>query len=270
MTGSPVSGTPSTWGSRSAGRARHASALLALALLVVCLRSSAQEQVAAVWKERELAFPYRSSTAVYGCRALEGRVAQILRAVGARDDLRVAANDCSEFVAPPGSPMDDSLLTGGNVRQQYVHLHVRLMMPVEVTPEVLDEMKRDKSRRELVSRVTGNPAPRFDDPIVFAAQWQPVTLSDETIGLEPEECELLEQMSATAFRQLGVRVVRRGSSCDPRRVSRFSPEIVVEALVATPFATGQTPQAGEGDADPQAPAASDDAPAEPASGETPE
>ena len=42
------------------------------------------------------------------------------------------------------------------------------MMPAQVTPELLKEIEKDKSRRELVSRVTGNPAAAFNDPAARA------------------------------------------------------------------------------------------------------
>ena len=138
---------------------------------------------------------------------------------------------------------------------------VRLMMPTEVTPDVLAELKKDKARRELISHATGNPAPRFNDPVLFSAQWQPVTLSHETIGLAPEECELLDLMSSSVFRELGVRVVRKRYSCEPDRVSHIPPVLVAEALLPTPYVTGspgQAPLKGEEGADPSAPAGSDD------------
>lgn len=279
MNAIPTPGTPRTSRSETADRIRRATALLALTLLATSVQGAAQEQVAAVWKARKLSFSYGSYTTIYSCSALAGRVASILRAVGARDDIKVEVNDCSESITPPvpgiydpaggntWKPVSDSTLDRRTDRQQFVHVNVRLMVPVEVTPEVLDELKRDKSRRELVSRITGNPAARFNDPILFPAQWQPVTLSHKTIGLSAEECELLEQMSASVFRQLGVREVSRGFSCDPDRVSRIPPVLVVETFLPTPFGSDdakQTPAAGDDDADPSAPSGSDDEPAEPA------
>ena len=214
---------------------------------------AAQEPIAAVWKEQRLNFLYSSATTVYSCSALAGRVSSILRAVGARDDVKVTVNDCSNSGVPTdiglnsdrgsvNASIDTSVNRSGAVSDRYyerridrlqtMHVYVRLMMPTEVTPDVLTELKKDKSRRELISHVTGNPAPRFNDPVLFSAQWQPVTLSSKTIGLEPEECELLDQMSSSVFRELGVRVVRKRYSCDPDRVSHIAPELVAEALLA--------------------------------------
>jgi hypothetical protein len=265
------------------------AALLTLALLAVTGQGTAQEPVAAVWKERTLFFPYRSAVVVYTCSALEDRVARILRGVGARPDLEVRVSNCSESIPLSDPPMSDSgswgadgvgswgtlepttnrSLTRRTEPQQVVNVRVSLMMPVEVTPEVLEELKKDRSRRELVSRVTGDPAARFADPIPFTAQRQLVTLSRKTIGLEPEECELLDQMSASGFRELGIRVVRRGFVCDPSRISRIAPELEVEALIVTSFESSTAHPAPPHPA-PELPPPGQPAPAQPPSETAPE
>jgi hypothetical protein len=273
-------------------RVRRASALLPLALLVMSVHLAAQgQQTAAVLKLQEVDFFYRSSVAVFSCTDIEGRVASILRYLGARDDIKVRVNGCDSVVTPTDEPLDstweDPSSSGtwqspssrwqtssdrfGYRRpghEQSAHVRVRLMMPVEMTPEVLAEMEKDKSRRELVSRVTGNPAANLNDPIVFPAHRQLVTLSRRTIDLEPIECELLEQMSTSVFRELGIRVVDRGPHCDRREVSRMPPQLTVEALMpvmpTTPQLPQLTPAEGESDPDPSAPAASDTESAEPA------
>ena len=141
------------------------------------------------------------------------------------------------------------------------------MLPVQVDSKVLAEMERDKSRRELISRVTGNPAAGMNEPIVFPAHRQNVTLSRNTIDLEPEECELLEQMSRSVFRKLDMRVVGGGPRCDRNQISRIAPQVTVEALMPI-FPTGPTlaPEAPESDPEASAPAesapASESAPAE--------
>ena len=276
--------SPSTPGSDTDHAVLRAAALLSLILLIVGPPATADESKAAVWKVTEVGFSYRSSVAVYSCSALRDRVTSILRAIGARDDVDVKVTNCDSFEVPtigpsqePGgvwrTPSDsvlsrtDSTLNRRTDRGQLAGVRVRLMMPTEVTPEILAEIDRDKSRRELVSRVTGNPAAALNDPVVFPAQRQTITLSHRSIGLEPEECELLDQISAGVFRQLGVRVVRRNFTCDRNHVSRIAPELTVEAFVGVPFGIGtpvQPPAAGENNPDPTTPAASDPKPAEPA------
>jgi hypothetical protein len=244
-------------------------ALLVLTLLPTCAPAAAPEPVAAVWKEHQLSFYYTSFAAAYPCHVLRSRIARVLNAVGARPDLHVTLTDCdSPVVEPtvadgdgtgwpqnrpgswPGDPSSVSTRDGtswpqsrstsmyGAYRrsepQQVVDVRVHLSMPTEMTPEVIAELKADRKRRELITRVTGDPLPLFDDPIVFTAQRQVVTLSHETTGLERADCELLDQMATTVFRTLGVRVLRRGYVCDRSWVSRIYPALDVEALLPVP------------------------------------
>ena len=96
---------------------------------------------------------------------------------------------------------------GAEEQEQPAHIRARFVFPSVVTPEVLAELDRDKSRRELVSRVTGNAAATQNSPVIFPAKRQLITLSHETIGISPTECELLEQMSGF-FKTIDVKVVK--------------------------------------------------------------
>jgi hypothetical protein len=219
-------------------------------------------QVPAVLKSHEVDFIYRSTTTQLACDQLRNRVANVLRAVGARDDVQVTAHECNAFMAP--DPRSRPSQSGPNVggtfdprssgdltnpmmdrttdrmrmtrsdrfdryRSQTTPVHIRLMLPVVATSEVVEEAERDKSRRALISRVTGNPSAALDDPIFFPAERREVTLSHETLELEPMDCELLEQMSRTVFRELDLKVTSQTFSCDPR--SYMKPHLTVEALL---------------------------------------
>ena len=75
---------------------------------------------------------------------------------------------------------------------------------------------------------------RLNDPVIFEARRQEVTLSQKTIKLRAEDCELLDQMSNSVLRRLNVKVVRRSFSCGPRdAISRIPPTLVAEALLPT-------------------------------------
>lgn len=269
-------------------RGRPAVAWLTLAALLLGTQVAAQEQTAAperkaaVLKVHEVSFFYRSRVAPLSCSDLEGRVSMILRALGARDDVNVNATGCDTVVTSLDDPMDasampndrwqtpsdryrnpsdrwqtssDPLRNHGARREQSSHIRVRAMMPIEVTPEVLEEIRKDKSRRELVSRLTRNPAASLDDPILFPAQRREVTLSKRTIDVEPGDCELLQQMSSSVFRQLHMRVVR-GANCDRDEISRIPPQITVETLMPIFENPQPAPAVGSGEPDPGAPGAS--------------
>lgn len=245
--------------------------------------SEESKPITAVYKAQEVSFQYSSSRQVYACHELENRVANILLAVGARDDINVSARNCDGALIPEdpsmdpmserdrmgtrtdtwdrGRPYTGSTFNSGSNRGQTAQVRVRLMMPVEVTPEIFAELERDKSRRELVSRVTRNPA-AANDPIVFAARRQEVTLSNRTIRLQPEDCSLLEQMHVNVFRKLGVRVLRKNFSCGPRESSsRIAPQLTVETLMPT---GALLPMPDPEKMKKSGSAASDDAKAEPA------
>jgi hypothetical protein len=211
-------------------------------------------QVPAVLKAREAQFVYRSSSRLLTCEQVRNRVAVILRAVGARQDVQVRANECEAFIDPTQmttpsrtdtttrSPWDASSRsestfdrihpsTTDRNRTQSTPVHIELMMPVPVTAEILSQVDQDKARRELVSRVTGNPGAAMDDPIFFAAERRPVTLSYDTIRIESIDCELLEQMTQTVFRELDLKVTSQPLSCDKRQRSALRPQLTVEALL---------------------------------------
>lgn len=253
---------------------RALSALLLLATATVIAQGQTEQQqlgqeqatglppgqVPAVLRMREVDFIYRSSTNLLSCDDLRRHISVVLRAVGARDDVQVTANECESFIAPdptsapsrsgpsvsgtfdrqPG--WDPSSRTTGAMdrmrtsrtdryRAQTTPVRIQLMMPAVVTPEILGEIDKDKSRRQLISRVTNNPAVALDDAILFAAERREVTLSHDTIDLEAVDCELLEQMVPSVFRELDLKVTGQTLACDPRQRSHFLPRLVVEALL---------------------------------------
>jgi hypothetical protein len=217
-----------------------ARVLLATSALAMSSAALAQEQVAAVLKTQEIRFVYHSVANVFACDELRRNVSAILRALGARDDVQVRIHDCEIVVIPDDTspPWDrsdrdypaDIFRDRDFDQRQTSTVRVQVMFPVEATPQVMAEIEKDKSRRDLISRVTGDPAAALNDPIVFPAERKQVTLSQSTIRLRPEHCELLEQMIPTVFRELGIKVVRKQLSCDRYGRSRFAPKLTVEVL----------------------------------------
>jgi hypothetical protein len=218
---------------------------------------AAQEPVTAVLKMRESDFIYRSQLYYMSCDDLRNGVAVILRALGARDDVQVRVSNCTMGGVP------DLVLSGGGVPQsqsqsgstwdnnwdrssrqqspmermrnetpqQSTPIHIWAMMPVPADSKVMKEMEQDKSRRELISRVTGNMNVAMNDPILFAATRQQVTLSRDTIKLGPEHCQLLDQMITHVFRDFDLKAVRKNLSCDPHQKSNLPPSVTVDALL---------------------------------------
>lgn len=236
--------------SRSAVASLVAVASLATGMEALAAEEPAQQEaIGAALKLKEVDFVYRSSRNYLPCDELRNGVAVILRALGARDDVQVTATHCSWSQIPDATITNDSDSSWnqnwdrstrqqspmermrGETTNQSTPLHIRVMLPVPANKKVLKEMEQDKARRELISRVTGNAAVALNDPILFAATRQQVTLSHDTIKLEPEHCELLDQMISGVFRRLDMKVVRKSISCDPHQRSNFAPSATVETLL---------------------------------------
>ena len=236
------------------------ASLVAIASLGVACDAMAEQQpgtdesVTAVLKMRESDFVYRSQLYNMSCDELRNGVAVILRAVGARDDVQVRVSNCNYGGAPemvlgggtqsqtPGSTWDNNW--DRSTRQQSpmdrmrsetptinIPVHIWAMMPVPADSKVMKEMEKDKARRELISKVTGNMNAAMNDPILFAAKRQQVTLSHDTIKLEPEHCQLLDQMITHVFRDFDLKAVHKNLSCDPHQKSNFPPSATVDALL---------------------------------------
>lgn len=234
--------------------------LLSAAAVMLTGTTLADEPVTAVYKVQEVSFQYRLPRYSQPCHDLQARVANILLAIGARDDIKVDVRNCDAYMIGDDDMMDplpgrssdpfnradpfersndpfnrssSTFRNPASERRQSAQIRIRLQMPVEMTPAVMKEVEKDKSRRELISRVTRNPGAAMNDPILFEAQRREVTLSSKTVRLKPEDCELLEQMSSQVFRKLDVKVTRRTASCGPGDSSRIPPQMDVEALLPT-------------------------------------
>jgi len=240
--------TPSRRSTRNGSASLLAIASLAVACEAMGTEAAEQEPVTAVLKMRESDFVYRSSLNYMTCDQLRNGVAVILRALGARDDVQVRLSNCGVNGVPDLTVSDGSQQWNNqwdrSTRQQSpmermrnetprqsTPVHIWAMMPVPADSKVMKEMEKDKARRELVSRVTGNMNVAMNDPILFTATRQQVTLSRETIKLGPEHCELLDQMITHVFRDFDLKAVRKNTSCDRYQRSNFPPQVTVEALL---------------------------------------
>ena len=224
---------------------RHfAILLLASSSLALSGTARAEEpkQVAAVFKLREVHFVYRTVVNFLACDELRRDVAILLRAMGARDDVQVRVNNCELMLTPDQQAsargwdrfhperLPDPTRTFDEDQQQFSTVLVEAMFPIEATPDVMKEIDKDKSRRDLISRVTGDPTAAHNDPIMFPAERKEITLSQGTLRLRPEHCELLEQMLPSLARQLDIKVIGKALSCDRFGRSQFAPKVTVEVL----------------------------------------
>ena len=214
---------------------------LALSSALAQQAAAPVQSTTALWKEQEITFAYSSRTSIYSCGALESRVESMLRAVGA-DQVKVSATGCSNFLfssdlpsqRPGASTSVEQRFARRNQFSQTAFVRIRFRSPIEATPDAIAELEKSKGYRELLGRVTGSSAAIQEAASQFPAQRQRVTLSNRTLRLEAEECELVEQMAGEVFPKLGVKVTKQAISCFPRQVSLLTPRLEVEALIKTP------------------------------------
>lgn len=215
--------------------------LLALCALPVVHRASAATETAtaapaaeptveAYWSTTEIDFAYMGMTTYYSCEGLRDSVRDVLRMLGARDDLRVRARGCEVMGGPAAFP----------------RVLITVTVPVEATPENLAELAKDADKRELVARVRGERQEGAEGPDRFPAIRRQVVLSDRASrDLDPGECELIEQMRNRVFPRLGIRIVEDRLNCVPRRVTPGQLYLVVEALFEAPRPDDIGKDAGE-------------------------
>lgn len=172
--------------------------------------------VQAIWKPQEINFYYQSFTAFYSCTGLEDKLRRILKELGVQGTVRVRSADCPNSVA----------------RMPRVLLNV--VSPVAATPQALAERAKEMSKRELSARVRGETEELKDALEEFPAQWRRVALTRGSLGLEPGDCELIDELRRKVLPKLAVRIVDDNVSCSPNQLSLGQPQLEVEALVALP------------------------------------
>jgi hypothetical protein len=107
--------------------------------------------------------------------------------------------------------------------------------------------------------VRGDRGQGLDAAAQFDARWTPVSLSKGRLGLEPGDCELVDELARKVLPKLGVRIIKNGLSCPPKQINRSQPRLEVEALTqppppdststeATPPADGASPAPTESSA----------------------
>jgi hypothetical protein len=198
-------------------------------VLPVCSSVAASEPpsqpsptVSAVWVEREFNFFYAGFTAYYSCSGLEGKLEWLLRELGAREGFKVQARGCVNLSGP-------ELMPGARIV---------VAMPFEATPELLAELAKDDSRRELAARATGDASAVTEATAQFPARVRRVEFvsSRSGRGLQDGDCELMDQAVRQLFPKLGVRVVEGGTRCAPNQVSLGAVRMTVEVLEPVPEA----------------------------------
>jgi hypothetical protein len=182
--------------------------------------------VMAVWVQKEVDFPYKGLTSYYTCDGIRDKVRAILKYVGARPGFKVTVRSCV-------NDFSGSRNLGGVETMPWVYITAALPQPV--TPELLAELAKPDPKAELIARATGKPSVKAEATAQFPAQWRRVQFLGKPTGpVQLGDCELMDEMAAVAFAQLGARVVEDLTSCVPRQVNPGSIRLTLEVLQPVP------------------------------------
>jgi hypothetical protein len=173
--------------------------------------------VNAVWVEREFSFSYMGIGTYYSCDGLRDKIKHVLDLVGARKDPRVTVS-CFDTGAVEALPM----------------ARIKVAVPAAATPERLQQLASEQSKRELVGRVQGSGSNVDAATAQFPAELRVVEI-DGLRGrrIEDGDCQLLEQLLPQVLKPLGVRELP-GSSlrCVPKQSQFGAVNLRLESLHA--------------------------------------
>jgi hypothetical protein len=189
-------------------KARAILAVLLAIAAATAVAASATDPAAgsAVWVEKDLSFTYMGFTSHYSCDGIRDKVRYVMQQVGARPGFKVTVGGCVNMNGPEIMP----------------RVRVRAALPREATPEVLAELARERSRREMAAREQGAaPPPAVDaSNAPFAAQWRTLQFrGTPNSDVQDGDCELLEQLVREVLVPMGVREVAGSRlNCVPHQV----------------------------------------------------
>lgn len=177
--------------------------------------AAAAEPISAVWQPQEINFYLYTRTSAYSCQALADKVLRLLRELGADKASTVRISGCY-----------------GNELTRMPYLRIKLVSPVKATPQVLAELEKSRSTRELAARVKGERPSQSTEQ--FPAQWRKVSLSRGKLDLQEGDCELIDELKREVLSKLAIRVVKDEMNCIPYNLTLGQPRLEVEALTRMP------------------------------------
>jgi len=178
--------------------------------------------VDAVWVERRVSFTYMPLTSYYSCDGLRDKVSWLLKQLGARADFKVRSRGCIELTGPEVFP----------------GVEIVAAFPAAATPDLLEQLADEASKRQLAARAAGKPEPVVEATAQFPARARRVEFKSGRTGLDDlqdGDCELMEQLvRQDVFGKLGARVVEADTHCVPRQVTLGAVRMTIEVLEPVP------------------------------------
>jgi hypothetical protein len=149
---------------------------------------------AGVWVLHTYSFVHLGVTSTYSCSGLADKLTDLLRAAGARDDVKARPGGCADGFSRP-------------LKLARVDLTFHTLQPAGGATPVASAGANPPG----ASAVTDNAVP---------ATWRPVVIEPRTVrNLERGDCELVEEFRDWLLPSFTTRDVKDGLSCQPYSLS---------------------------------------------------
>ncbi len=200
--------------------------LLTPALVFTAHPAAADDTVNGAWQKYDLAFTYSGFTTKYSCDGLADKVKQLLKASGARSDLKVSSYACS---ATAGQPTEFP-----RVRMKFF-----VLMPGSPSEAAAAARKLKVYGRQLGADAPQTPAAATaatpEMPEAGVGRWRFVKIArGSPRDLAPGDCELVEQFRDKLLPHFTVRNIEDQTRCIPNQLSGSSISLQFETLEALP------------------------------------
>ncbi len=201
--------------------------LVAGLLRLTAAAAGEEPPVQAVWKLHEETFTFMGITSHYSCDGLAGQLKALLREAGARDDLKVSS--------PCVDPLRgvSAMATGGVSAMSTARVSFYALAPATAAAPVAVQAPEAPARRLGKDVPPLKAGPRPDEAAVGA--WKTVQLrAGKPRGLEPGDCELVEQFGRTLLKSFTTRNSAAHMNCVPHQITLGGIDLRFDVLAALP------------------------------------
>jgi hypothetical protein len=194
----------------------------------------------AIWLSRTVPFEYRGDRTAYTCESFKEKVRAVLLAVGVHPSLIVGLRCERASPQSTGRRPSPSIFQGeveipstgpthiGGTSSR-ISARIALAAPAIANEQNIRDATTFDAQRRLLAEMRNEELPTPTTIPIFPAVWTSITLSGKTNPwLEPDDCELLRQLSQQVLPTIGIKVTRK-VTCSGAKISR--PSLMVEALV---------------------------------------
>lgn len=192
--------------------------------------------IQAIWMVQNVPFEFRGDTIGYTCDTFKKKVRAILIAVGVHTSMIVEAR-CPPARLEPTMPTRRQSLFRGEVdnvvsnsgmtarTSSRISASISFAAPALATDENIRLTTTFDAQERLVAQVKGEELPTASNIPVFPAIWAPIELTSRSDPwLQPNDCELLRQLSAQVFQKIAVEPLEK-LRCQASMPSRLSLDV---------------------------------------------